>query len=95
MSQTITERDANDIMKPDLGVSKRGLFKEYAYVHRYKIKTTAKGNIIKIPDDNNKYNQIEICSWRYFVRFWKTHYPKLIITKVGNDICSMCYQFNM
>ena len=95
MSQTIIERDTNGIKELDPGVSKRGLFKEYAYVNGHIIKTTAKGNIIKIPNNNNKYNQIEICSWGYFVGFWKEHYPKLIIRKAGNDICSTCYQFNM
>ena len=48
VSQTTTKRDTNDIMELDLGVSKRVLFKEYAYVHGYKIKTTGKGCIIKI-----------------------------------------------
>ena len=63
VTQTVTERDTNHIQELDPIVSKRGLFKEYAYVHSYKIKTTTKGSIIKIPDNNNKYNQIEICSW--------------------------------
>ena len=63
VSQAITERDTNEIMELDPGVSKRGLFKEYAYVHGYRIKITAKGCIIKIPDNNNKDNQTEICSW--------------------------------
>ena len=77
--QTITERDTKHMMELDHGVSKRGLLKAYAYVNGYKIKTTAKGNIIKIPDDDNKYNQIEICSLGYyFVQFWQTHYRKLI-----------------
>ena len=53
MSQIVTERDTNHIQELDPGVSKRGLFKVYAYVHDYKIKTIAKGNIIKIPDNNN------------------------------------------
>ena len=65
VTQTVTERDTNDIMELDPGVSKTGLFKECAYINGYKIKTIAKGNIIKVPDDNNKYNQIEICSWEY------------------------------
>ena len=50
VSQTVTERDTNDIIELDPGVTKKGLYKEYSYVHGYKIKTTAKGNIIKIPD---------------------------------------------
>ena len=47
VSRTVTERDTNDIMGLDPGVTKRGLFKEYTYVHGYKIKTTAKENGIK------------------------------------------------
>ena len=95
VSQTITERDTINNMEFDPGVSKRGLFKEYAHTHGYKIKTTANGCISKIPDDSNKDNQIEICSWGYFVQFWKIYYPETIIRKTGNDICSTCYQFNM
>ena len=95
VTQIVTERYTNHIQELDPRVSKKGLFKEYVYVHGYKIKTTAKANIIKIPDDNNKYNQIEICPWWYLVQFRKTHYPKLIIRKAGNDICSTCYQFNI
>ena len=95
VSRTVTNRDTNHIQELDPGVSKRGLFKEYAYINGRKIETTAKGNIIKIPDDNNKYNQIEICSWGYFVGFLKIHYPKLIIRKAANNICSTCYQCNM
>ena len=48
MTLTVTERDTNHIMELNPRVLKRGLFKEYAYVNGYKIKTTAKGNIIKI-----------------------------------------------
>ena len=36
-----------DILKLDQGVSKRALYKEYAYLHGWKIETTAKGTIIK------------------------------------------------
>ena len=78
---TITERDTNDIvMELDPGVSKRGYFKNNAYVHGYKNKTTAKGNIIKIPDNTNinMYNQIEICSCRYFC--WNTNSSTLLAT---------------
>ena len=78
-------------MELDPGVSKRGIFKEYAYLHGWKIKTIATGNIVKSPDDDNEDNQIDICSWWFFVRFWKTNYQKLIIWKAGNDICSACY----
>ena len=95
VSRTVSERDTNDIMELDPVVTKRGLFKEYSYLHGWKIKTTAKGYIIKTPDNNNTDNQIDICSWGFFVRFWKTTYPKMIIWKAGNDVCSMCYQFNM
>ena len=42
VSGTITETDTNNIMEHDSGVSKRGLFKEYAYVHGYKIKPQPK-----------------------------------------------------
>ena len=40
VSQTVTERDTNNIMELDRGVTKRGLYKEYAYIHGWKIKTT-------------------------------------------------------
>ena len=33
VSRTVSERDTNDIMELDPGVTKRGLFKEYAYLH--------------------------------------------------------------
>ena len=47
VTQTTIERDATDILELDPGVSKRGLYKEYAYFHGWKIQTTAKGCIIK------------------------------------------------
>ena len=79
VSRTITVRDVNNIIELDPVVSKRGLFKEYDYVHGYKIKPTANGNGIESPDDDNEDNQIYICSWGFFVQFWKTIYPKLVI----------------
>ena len=54
MSGTAIETDIYDIMELDLGVPKRDLYKEYAYLHGWKIITTAKGNIIKTTlVDNN------------------------------------------
>ena len=44
---TTIERDAKDILELYPGVSKRGLYKEYAYLHGWKIVTTAKGTFIK------------------------------------------------
>ena len=67
VARTVIERDTDDIMELDPGVTKRGLFKEYAYLHGWKIKTTAKGNVIKVPDDINEYNQTDICLWGFFV----------------------------
>ena len=88
MSRTVIERNTNDMMELDPGVTKRGLFKEYAYLHGWKIKTSAIGSVIKVPDDANEYNEIDICSWWFFLRYRKTNYPKMIIRKTGNDICS-------
>ena len=59
VSRIVTERDTNDIIELDPGVTQRGLSKEYAYVHGYKIKTIAKENILKTPDNNNEDNQID------------------------------------
>ena len=53
MSQTFIERDTDDIMGLDPGVLMRGLYKECAYLHSWKITTTAKGNVIKTSLDNN------------------------------------------
>ena len=47
VTQTTIERDATGILELDPGVSKRGLYKEYAYLHGWKIQTTAKGNAVK------------------------------------------------
>ena len=47
VTQTAIERDATGILELDPGVSMRGLYKEYAYFHGWKIQTTAKGNVIK------------------------------------------------
>ena len=65
---TTIERDATpDILELDPGVTKRGLFKEYAYFHGWKIQTTAKGNVIKTSrydeaEDEEYQQQVEICS---------------------------------
>ena len=42
VSRTVCERDTNNTMELDPGVTKRGLYKEYAYVYGYRIKTTTK-----------------------------------------------------
>ena len=74
VSQTVTERDTNYIMELDLRFSKRGLYKQYTYLHGWKITTTSKGTIIKSSligvDDNNddkelQQLQINICSWEF------------------------------
>ena len=71
VTQTTIMRDAKDILELDPGVSKRGLYKEYAYLHGWKIQTTAKGNIIKTSCYNEAeeehQQQVEICSW------WRFH----------------------
>ena len=55
VTQTTIMRDAKDILELDPGVSKRGLYKEYAYLHGWKIQTTAKGNVIK----TSHYDEID------------------------------------
>ena len=49
------------------GVSKRGLYKEYAYSHGWKITITVKGIIMKtalvVDDKVLQQPQIDICSW--------------------------------
>ena len=46
VSETAVERDINDTMELDPGVSKRSLYQKYAYFHDWKIETIAKGKII-------------------------------------------------
>ena len=41
VTQTTIERDATGILELDPGVSRRGLYKEYAYLHGWEIQTTA------------------------------------------------------
>ena len=67
---TTIERDVRYILELDPGVSKRGLYKEYAYLHGWKFVTTAKGTVIKmslydVVDEDNGWQQqpVEICSW--------------------------------
>ena len=56
VTRTTIERDTEDnILELDPGVSKRGLYKEYAYLHGWKIQTTAKGNVIK----TSHYDEID------------------------------------
>ena len=47
VTRTTIERDATDILELNSSVSKRGLYKECAYLHGWKIVTTAKGTIIR------------------------------------------------
>ena len=71
VSKNEIERDTNDIMKLDPGVSKRGLYKGYVYLHGWKIITTAKGTIMKSALAPNRYLFIVVLS--------SINYPKLII----------------
>ena len=64
---TTIERDATTgILELDPGVSKRGLYKEHAYLRGWKIQTTAKRTVIKTSHyaetDEEYQQQIEICS---------------------------------
>ena len=52
---TTIERDTIDILELDPGVSKSSLYKEYAYLHGWKIETTAKWKIIK----TSRYDEAE------------------------------------
>ena len=97
---TTIEKDANDIiLELDPGVSKRGLYKEYAYLQGWKIQTTAKGNIIKTSQydetDEEYQQQVEICSWSSFCNYWKKNYSNMIVRKSSNDICATCYKYHM
>ena len=48
----------------DLDVSKRGLYKKYAYQHSWNIKITPKENTIKTDlVDNDNDSRIDICLW--------------------------------
>ena len=70
VTRTTIEKDTNDkILELDPGVSKRGLYKEYAYLHGWKIQTTAKGTVIKTSlydeteDEDQQQQTVQICSW--------------------------------
>ena len=45
--QTTIESNATNMLELDPGVSNRGLYCKYAYLHGWKIETTAQGTIIK------------------------------------------------
>ena len=97
VTQTTIERDAKDnILELDIGCSKRGLYKEYAYLHGWKIQTTAKGNVIKTPHydetDEEYQQQVEICSCGSFWNYWKENHSNMIVRKSSNDICATCYK---
>ena len=97
---TTIERDATpDILELDPGVTKRGLSKEYAYFHGWKIQTTAKGNIVKTSryteTDEEYQQQVEICSWWSFCNYWKKNHSNMIVRKPSNDICATCYKYHM
>ena len=99
VTQTVIERDAKDILELDPGVSKRGLYKEYAYFHGWKIQTTAKGNVIKTSHyavtDEEYQQQVQICSWGSFCNYWKKNHSNMIVRKPSNDICATCYKYHM
>ena len=100
VTQTTIERDAKDIiLELDPGYSKRGLYKEHAYLHGWKIQTTAKGNVIKTchydETDEEYQQQVQICSWGSFCNYWKKNYSNMIVRKSSNDICATCYKYHM
>ena len=98
-SEQGTKSFLTDILELDPGVSKRGLYKEYAYFHGWKIQTTAKGNAIKTSHyavtDEEYQQQVEICSWKSFHNYWKKNHSNMIVRKPSNDICATCYKYHM
>ena len=93
---------ADIILELDPGVSKRGLYKEYAYLHGVKIVTTPKGTIIKtswydVVDEDNGWQQqlVKTCRWWAFHNYWKKNYSNMIVRKSSNDICGTGYKFHM
>ena len=91
-------RDAIDILVLDPGVSKRGLYKEYAYLHGWKIVITAKGTIIKTScydEAEEEQQQVKICGWWSFCNYWKKNHSNMIVRKSSNDICATCYKYHM
>ena len=79
--KTVIERDINNIIQLDPGISKGSLYQEYVYLYCWKIQTIAKGTIIKTSccdvDDDEGWQQqpIQICSWGSFHNYWTKNYP--------------------
>jgi len=85
-------RDDDDIQCLPAYLTKRGLYNklladcqwEYCYDSNRNVTSMNKLS----PDAEEK-----VPSWTTFRRFWKKHYPKLVIQKPTEDICGECYQF--
>ena len=102
VTMTTIERDATtDILELDPGVTKRGLYKDYAYFHGWKIQTTAKGTVIKTSrydeaeNEDQQQQTVQIYSWTSFYNYWKKNHSNMIVRKPSNDICATCYKYHM
>ena len=71
---------------------KRGLYYRFCNNCRQKIVTNNVGICIAHKRDN--FNHQVICSWIYFLSFWKKEYPEVQIKKASKDICIDCHVFH-
>ena len=65
-----------------------------------KIVHVSNGTIIRskqicLENRHEEWEQFPICSWRSFLRFWKKEHRQLIICKSSEDICAICYKFEL
>jgi hypothetical protein len=77
--------------------SKRGLFIRWCDERGWKMITLPRGGYRhekKKNDDGSDVETQPICSNSTFYRFWKEHYPKLILKRPSEDACTYCYQFH-
>ena len=94
---TVRDDDVNKVILPPY-LTKRGMYDKFCFERGWKVSTNAKGTVTLAPrEDDDWLNEGEeaapICSRRQFDRFWKQHYPEMVIRKPTKDICDECYSF--
>jgi hypothetical protein len=99
---------ANDVVKTDLKYvdtdlvelpacqSKRVLYRSFLAELGWAVSFDDKSRkVSQLPLDSSAVEEDLECpiSWPTFCRFWKNHYPKIVIQKPSEDLCDDCVVF--
>ena len=91
-----------DLVELPSSWSKRRIYYRYCYTRGYSVRSDAKGSMPKVKDFNLREFDDDwpegsepgmVCSWIYFRKFWKKHYPKVMIRPPSHDTCGECWKY--